>query len=62
MSKIYVGTLRYEYGKLSGIVSIDGVEVVVEPFEDPNELESNWSEEVKKRAIEQLEALRRMSA
>lgn len=62
MSKIYVGTLSYQYGKLSGIVSIDGVEVVVEPFDDPNEFESNWNEEVKKRAIEQLEVLRRMSA
>lgn len=54
MRKIYVGTLRYEYGKLSGTVSIDGEEVIVEPFDDPNEFESNWNEEVKKRAIEQL--------
>lgn len=58
MTKVYVGTLSYKYGKLSGVVSIDGVEVVVEPFDDPNEFESNWNEEVKKRAIEQLAELR----
>lgn len=61
MSQVYVNTLSYKYGKLSGIVSINGEKVVVEPFDDPNEFESNWNEEVKNRAIGQLAELRRMA-
>ncbi|WP_286741625.1 hypothetical protein [Psychrobacter sp. UBA3068] len=62
MSKVYMHTLSCRYGKLSGTVSIDGEEVVVEPFDDPNDAESNWNEEVKKRAIDKLAELRRLSA